>query len=632
MPRKSPPSKEASSRVRLRPHNPFDLIRLLARSQTDPRKAVAELVQNSLDAGAQNIELTWFTREKQRALCIRDDGDGPFPDLSRGDALRRLAHTIGHSHKRNLTPLQRREQMVQGQYGIGLIGFWSVGHTLHMRTKVGTESAWTLQMFEDKPQAVVKPSRTRLVDDAQSWTEVTIFGVHPASAGKIRPARLQAYLASELRGQLLQRNAVVRINDRVARGRARKLYVVEPRPYLGQPLDAWTELEIPGFERARLELYAIGADEDRRGRVALSCGGTVVLDDVAEIDGVDQPRQPWSGGLFEGIIDFPDLHVSPGSRRGFAHNEPVAAFLDALSELEAELVAFLEQERRRRVALKQEHLARRIRKQFRHISTRLPGYDFFDVRGTTAARKAPAGAALAHASSEPGVGGTTTHPTQSPHDASGGPDASTIANAPDPKPDEDECDVRLFPPGPLASVQVRPKRIRVPPLATRSLRARCLDEDQRPCSGDTSVSWSLRGPGELTFEGESARYTAPDTDALDQGPATIHVVAIQGDTTATTSVPVHFQGADAAGADQGIPEPSPISAPGQPWRSRLIDSRWEFNIAHRDYLEASQTEARRLRYLVNLLAKEVVLRNFGGPGDAEVLERMVEVLTYLERG
>ena len=66
--------------------------------------------------------------------------------------------------------------------------------------------------------------------------------------------------------------------------------------------------------------------------------------------------------------------------------------------------------------------------------------------------------------------------------------------------------------------------------------------------------------------------------------------------------------------------------------SRLLDGRWEYNADHRDYLEAGETEARRLRYLVNLFAKEIVLRNFGGPGDGDVLERMVEVLTYLDKG
>jgi hypothetical protein len=39
-----------ASSLKLKPADPFDLIRCPARSQSDPRKAVAELVQNSVDA------------------------------------------------------------------------------------------------------------------------------------------------------------------------------------------------------------------------------------------------------------------------------------------------------------------------------------------------------------------------------------------------------------------------------------------------------------------------------------------------------------------------------------------------------------------------------------------------------
>ncbi len=46
----------------------------------------------------------------------------------------------------------------------------------------------------------------------------------------------------------------------------------------------------------------------------------------------------------------------------------------------------------------------------------------------------------------------------------------------------------------------------------------------------------------------------------------------------------------------------------------------------------AEVEAQRLRYLIHLFAKEVVLRNSGRPGDGEVLERMVEVLTRLGAG
>ena len=67
----------SSNRVRLRPHDAFDLIRLLARSQSDPRKAVAELVQNSLDAGARRVEIVWFNEKGRRALRIAvEDASG----------------------------------------------------------------------------------------------------------------------------------------------------------------------------------------------------------------------------------------------------------------------------------------------------------------------------------------------------------------------------------------------------------------------------------------------------------------------------------------------------------------------------------------------------------------------------
>ena len=631
----------ASSRVRLRPQNPFDLIRLLARSQSDPRKAVAELVQNSLDAGARQIEITWFNEKGLRALSIHDDGGGVFPELDRVEALRRIAHTIGHSHKLDLTPAQRREQLVLGRYGIGLIGFWSVGAFLEMRSRVGGERAHVLRLREDVSEGEVFPSRSRLIGEPQTFTEVTVLGIHEAAVNKVRPPRLQAYLANELRGQLLERDAVVTIHDRVARGRARKEFTVKPRPYLGRPIDAWRELEVPGFEAARVELYLV-AEEERAGVVALACGGTTVLDDIAEIDGVDLPRAPWSGGRLEGVIDFPELHVSPGTRRGFTHDEPVAAFLAALAGLESQLEGLLAGEARRRSVERQEQVAQEIRRAFRSVARRLPEYEFFGVRGDRAAghEQATAGEPLPGAETPPagdatvGSDADAQAPPQRVTDDGVAQDSGDPApSTPDGQPLEEEplIDGLLFPPGPLARVELAPRSVRLPPLASRRLRARALDGDGRPCAGDVSFHWTIDGVGELQPDGASALYSAPEA------PHPVHdtfvrVQATQDDVLVEASAPVLIVDPDTGKRVAGIPEPRAVSAPNEPWRSRVTSGRWEYNDAHRDYLEVADVEARRLRYLIHLFAKEVVLSNFGRPGDQEILERMVEVLTSLDSG
>ena len=72
---------------------------------------------------------------------------------------------------------------------------------------------------------------------------------------------------------------------------------------------------------------------------------------------------------------------------------------------------------------------------------------------------------------------------------------------------------------------------------------------------------------------------------------------------------------------------------GRPIRiRRFLDGHWEFNESHRDFQSVADSQTARVRYVIHLFAKEVVMRNFGRPSDAEVLERMVEVLTRLGAG
>jgi hypothetical protein len=602
--------REGPARLRLKPADSFDLIRLLARSQSDPRKAVAELVQNSLDARARRIDLTWLRRKGRRILELVDDGDGIFPEEPRQEALRRIATTIGHSHKRDLTPAQRRELMALGKYGIGLLGFWALGAEMTIKSRVGGSEVWTLTLVEDSPEARLERARRRL-DDPPTFTQITIHDVHEGAARQIRPGRLHAYLASELRGQLLERGTEIRIHDRVARGTAVKEFVVVAQRFLGRPLGQLRALPVPGHEDARVELYLVAPEEERAGRVQLACGGTTVLDDLAEADGTGEPRLPWASGRFEGVIDFPELEVPPGTRRGFRRDAAAVAFLEALAGLEAELREVLAADDERRARERDANLARELRKVFRPVARALREYAWFDLeRGGRAGSGPRSGAAPIAGDGDTGLPRPQPDPEEPEHDQ----------DAVEPQP-------RLFPPGPLDSVRASPATSRLPPGARRNLRARAADAEQRPLADGVEFAWRLEGPGELAAEGARATFTAPPAPAT----STIHVVATQGGIAragaATVATDDELTGADPS---EGIPEPVPVAAPHEPWRSRIVETRWEFNTGHRDYELAGGDEARRLRYLAALLAKEVVLRNFGKPGDGPVLERLVELLTHLD--
>ena len=75
-------------------------------------------------------------------------------------------------------------------------------------------------------------------------------------------------------------------------------------------------------------------------------------------------------------------------------------------------------------------------------------------------------------------------------------------------------------------------------------------------------------------------------------------------------------------------------APGALWRSRFDAERnlIVVNNGHRDFVFASKARATQLRYIGRLYAKELVQKNFPGTAADELLERMVELMLYVEDG
>ncbi len=595
-------SSRHSVRVRLKPADPFDLIRLLARSQNDPRKAVAELVQNSLDAGATEVTILRHRRRGSGVcLSVMDNGGGVLPQMGRPEALQHLATNIGHSFKRALSPEERLRLLQQGKYGIGLLGFWSIGRQMEMRSRVGGSEVWVLRLEEEQPHGTLSPDRGQRTLDP-TWTEVAIRGVHPAAQRVLTGRKLADYLAFELRGQLMQRNARVRVLDRLARGRAQQDYPVRPPRFQGVALREIEEWPVEGFAPLRVELHYL-PEEHGSGRVTLACAGTVVSDDVAQLEAGDLRYAPWDGGRVTGMIDAPFLDVAPGTRRGVVPNERCEAFLGAMAFLAERVRTWLRSFEETRAREADLAVQARLKQVFRDLRSRLPQYELFPVEGGGAKGPGEALEGGEIGAGKPGPEGAT-------------PEGEETAGFPAP--------------GPLEVLRIVPGSCRLPVGAEKRFLARAADAGGRALREGIVYAWRLaEGPGRLEADGKGeALYQAESA-----GSSRIEVEAREEErrVVAEARVEVLEELEPPAREDIGIPEPHEVKDPEGRWRSRLRDGRWEYNSSHPDCLTASAEPGRRFRYLATLLAKELALRQVaGGAVEDGLLESLVEILAAIE--
>lgn len=634
--------------VRLKPADPFDLIRWLARSQSDPRKAVAELVQNSIDANARRVRLERRRVRRAPALVLRDDGEGVLADLPREDALRTIATNIGCSRKRNLTPLERHAQVVAGKYGIGLLGFWSVGRMMDIRSRVAGSDVFVLRLREDEERAEIFRDAISM-DEEPTFTEVVITGVHDSASRLLSARRMTEYLAAELRGTLLASGVDVKIIDGLARGSAAKHFNVVPRRYTGEPLNLPASVEVPGYSPLRVDLYfARGAEAPV---VELSCAGTLVADDLGALPSLGFSEPPWIGRGLSGLIDFSDFNVPPGTRRGVAPDAAADAFAAALRGLTPLVVAELDRMDRERGVAANRQVMTDLRRAFRGLRARLPQYELPPVEGEgePAAGSSPASGILPLGqvpdSAMPGAGDSL-----SLRDAD---DAG--ADAADGEPGDRKRALDLFPPGPLAAVTIVPSEVQIPVGRDRRVSAVATDatgrklrashdgngavgsgeSDGRTVSQDPDITFEWRVESDaIAIAGDGPRPAIVVAATARPGlREKFHVTARQGECVAVASgTVVVTEPSDLdAGARLGIPEPELLDEPGASWRSRFDGRRWQVNAAHEDFAALAGDARARLRYLLTLLAKEIVQRTHGGPGADAALESLVEILAHAER-
>jgi len=119
---------QKKSQGRLRIGNDWNAITIIALSQNNPLKAIAEFVENSIDAQARHVTIIRGKEHDHQYLKVIDDGQGiPCAEDGMPD-FKYVATHICDSLKRRLK--QEGVGNIQGEFGIGLLSFWTVGHEL----------------------------------------------------------------------------------------------------------------------------------------------------------------------------------------------------------------------------------------------------------------------------------------------------------------------------------------------------------------------------------------------------------------------------------------------------------------------------------------------------------------------
>jgi AcrR family transcriptional regulator len=488
---------------------------------------------------------------------------------------------------------------LQGEFGIGLLSFWTVGNELTMTSTGADQRAYQMVMRKGNPSYSVSLKRTLFGDGG---TEVRIAplldGIRALSGEKI-----QWYLAAELRDRIRATGVRINVVDKMAR----KQYAVEPRQYEGRLLHQLPPLRTP-LGDIYVELFLNEPSDSNF--VALYRRGTRVIDNLTLLDHF--ARAPWNLRYLQGHLDASFVNLTPGTRTGIIYDTAYITLCNGLQPLEAKLLEIIQAQRRAEEEQASREQLRAIQRAFREALLALPAeeYDWFDIRARAFRRVS---------------------------DSSEGADRRPPLNAIEEpfsgatEPGEDKRRQFFEFAGPLFSVAVSPVSSIVRIGATKELRALPRDRSRRRVEEDLEFHWQLvEGPGTLTgVHNQAVTFLTPEEPGLARVQVTVRQrdAICVGEGLITVTHELLPQLTPATVSSQGLPGYTFERAPGESWRSKFDPKRNVIvvNNGHRDFVFASRSKSLKLRYLVRLYAKELVMRNFSGLPADQLLERMVEL-------
>ncbi len=196
----------------LRIGDQWNAINIIARSQTHPLKAVCELAENAIDARSTQIQIVRRRSKGRLYLEVNDNGQGVPSNQDGEPDFARIATHVCDSMKRHLNAQQRAG--VHGEFGIGLLSFWSLGDELRMASAAPDGRLFEMLLTKGKRNYSIRPLRGHL---AIGGTRVIVGPLLDSTKRVVTGEKLARYLSTELRDRIRSSGVQVVILDRVSR-------------------------------------------------------------------------------------------------------------------------------------------------------------------------------------------------------------------------------------------------------------------------------------------------------------------------------------------------------------------------------------------------------------------------------
>jgi len=554
-------------------------IRTIQFTQSDPQKALAELIENSIDAHAKNIRIFRHKNKGKIEIIVSDDGEGVKAGKDGNSDMERIACSICDSFKKNLD--EHLREGIQGEFAIGLLGFAAIGENLEMISK--TETSPKTKYLKLKAGSLNYDSDFSQTNLKNNGTEVHIWPVRDNIQQRLTAEKLNKYLGEELRERIRQSKVKLLIEDQVGR----KIEIeVKPREYKGDKIASISKVKTPPGN-IHLKLYI--AQQGEEGKVSIYRGGTKIIDDITEIQELN--HEPWNNLLIEGMIDSRFINVPPATRKGIVPDEHLAELIKAVKSQEKQIIEILDKALQQREQEMSRDIIKSLRDAFQDIMQELPNeYNWFNTKG---------GINILRPGTPTGTQGKKFK--------------------------------ILLAAGPLAYLTITPKVSQIEPNERKKISVKAWTPNDELIPIGVNYKWKIQPAtlGSLETNNDECFFTA----GLNEGEVKISVHASLENKTAQESVAVLILAKTNKKTSTNFPIPTGIYMPSENWRSRWNESvnTLEYNTGHEDYQKAEKKGRKTmLRYMGFLYAKQLVLHNFKASGEDSVMERMIEVISCLE--